>query len=64
MAMVNANVTADVVEAQEFPQLARKHRVSGVPKTVINDGAGEFVGAQPEEAQVAAVVAAATRPKG
>lgn len=56
--MVNEHVTADVVEAQEFPTLARKHRVSGVPKTVLNDGASEFVGAQPEEVQVEAVVKA------
>lgn len=57
--MENANITAEVVEAQEFPELARKHRVSGVPKTVLNDGAGEFVGAQPEAVQVAAVLKAA-----
>lgn len=57
--MENANITAEVVEAQEFPELARKHRVSGVPKTVLNDGTGEFVGAQPEAVQVAAVLKAA-----
>ena len=54
--MENANITADVVEATEFPLLARKYRVQGVPKTVINGGAGEFVGAQPESLQVAEVV--------
>ena len=57
--MVSANITAEVVEATEFPELARKHRVSGVPKTVINDGQAEFVGAQPEAIQVSAVLKAA-----
>lgn len=50
--MENANVTAEVIEATEFPMLARKHRVMGVPKTVLNDGALDFVGAQPEPVQV------------
>ena len=59
MAMVNAQITADVVEAQEFPELARRHKVRGVPKTVINDGIAEFVGAQPEELQVEAVLVGA-----
>ena len=30
-------VVADVVEVQEFSDLARAYRVMGVPKTVIND---------------------------
>lgn len=60
MAMENGQVTADVVEAQEFPEMAQKDRVSGVPKTVIEAGGGrsEFVGALPEDDQVAAVVGA------
>jgi predicted DsbA family dithiol-disulfide isomerase len=57
LAMVNSNVTADVVEAQEFPDLARRYRVSSVPKTVINDTA-EFVGAMPEELFLNAVLQA------
>ena len=57
--MESAHITADVVEATEFPALARKHRVQGVPKTVLNDGALDFVGAQPEEAQVEFVLRAA-----
>jgi len=40
-------VTADVIEAMEFPDLARRYGVRGVPKIVINDSA-EFVGALPE----------------
>jgi hypothetical protein len=61
MAMENANITAEVVEAQEFPALARKNRVQGVPKTVVTGTLApvEFVGAQPEEVQIAAVLKAA-----
>ena len=48
MAQESARVTADVVEIQEFPQLAEAYRVMGVPKTVINDSV-QFTGAVPEE---------------
>ena len=47
MAIVNPHITADVVEVSEFPDLARRYAVRGVPKTVIND-AVEFVGNVPE----------------
>lgn len=47
MAMDNPNVRADVVEVQEFPLLAQRYMVSGVPKTVINNKV-QFVGAVPE----------------
>ena len=40
-------ITADGVEVTGFPDLARRHRVSSVPKTVVGES-GEFVGAQPE----------------
>lgn len=58
LAIESPRVTADVVEVSEFPQMARKFRVQGVPKTVIN-GAVELVGAQPEAAFLAAVQKAA-----
>lgn len=48
MAIENDNIRADMVEAVEFPHLAQKYRVMGVPKTVIND-VREIVGAVPEE---------------
>ena len=48
MAMENGHVKADVVEVQEFPQIAQKYRVMGVPKTVINETT-QFIGAVPEE---------------
>lgn len=47
MAVESARVTADVIEAMEFPDMARRYSVRGVPKIVINDRV-EFVGAQPE----------------
>ena len=48
MAMESPRVVADVVEVQEFPQLASAYGVRGVPKTVIND-AVQFSGAVSEE---------------
>ena len=35
--MENELITADAVEVSEFPHLAQKYRVMGVPKTVINE---------------------------
>lgn len=48
MALENKLISADVVEVQEFPNLARLYNVSGVPKTVINDVV-QFVGSLPED---------------
>jgi len=47
MAVESEHVTADVIEATEFPDLARRYAVRGVPKIVVNDKI-EFVGALPE----------------
>ena len=35
--MASELVTADMVEAMEFPHLANKYDVYGVPRTVINE---------------------------
>lgn len=48
-AIGSSKVKGYVYEAMEFQELSRKYRVSGVPKTVINDGAGEYVGGYPED---------------
>lgn len=48
MAVENEKIKADMVEAIEFPHLAQKYRVVGVPKTIINEKR-EIVGAVPEE---------------
>ena len=45
-AMANEHITGDMVEVSEFPHLAVKYEVQGVPKTVINED-HDIVGAQP-----------------
>ncbi|OQY23591.1 MAG: glutaredoxin [Chloroflexi bacterium] len=47
MAVASPMVQADMVEAQEFPQLSNKYQVMGVPRTVINETA-HLEGAAPE----------------
>ena len=37
LAMASDLITADMVEANEFPQLSNKYQVYGVPRTVIED---------------------------
>ncbi len=44
-----------MVEATEFPELANRHNVHGVPQTTINDGAANVVGAVPEDDLVNAI---------
>lgn len=51
MAFASSNITAYAVEATEFPDLARRYKVTGVPKTVVNDDV-EILGALPEDAFV------------
>ena len=41
-------VLAEGVEAMEFQELSQSYDISGVPDTIINDGAGRIVGAVPE----------------
>ena len=48
MALENPNITAAVVDTTQFPDLVRHYRITGVPKTVVNDRV-EILGAQPEE---------------
>jgi thioredoxin family protein len=60
MAFANPNITATAVEATEFPDLARRYRVSGVPKTVVTGSHGdvEILGALPQDAFVEQVLSA------
>ena len=37
MARVSSNVKADMIDSSQFPHLAKKYNVSGVPHTVINE---------------------------
>jgi len=48
LAMLNKNVTGEMVEAQTFYELSEKFNVTGVPKIIINDSL-ELVGNQPIE---------------
>jgi glutaredoxin-like protein len=52
MAMESDLVTADMVEATEFPHLAQKYQVMGVPRTVINETVFQE-GAAPEGMMIA-----------
>ena len=56
-AIANPNVKAEIIECQEFPEVAQHYQVMGVPKTVINDRT-EFVGAVPDEVFVNAILQA------
>jgi predicted DsbA family dithiol-disulfide isomerase len=51
MAFANPLITAYAVEATEFPDLARRYQVSGVPKTVVNEEV-EILGGLPQDAFV------------
>jgi hypothetical protein len=55
MAFLNPHVTSTTVQATEFYELSRQHRVTGVPKTIVND-AIEILGALPEPEFVRAVL--------
>jgi alkyl hydroperoxide reductase subunit F len=56
-AMANENIRADMVEASQFPHLAHRYEVSGVPKTIVND-VHAFEGALPAEAVYLEIVKA------
>ena len=47
MAMASDKVRAEIIDSEEFPELSRRYRVGGVPKTMLNYQT-EFVGAAPE----------------
>ena len=57
MAIASTRVTAECIEATEFPELSQRYRVMAVPKIVIND-AVEFEGAIPERDFLGAVLRA------
>jgi Thioredoxin domain len=55
MAFANPHITATAVEATEFMDLTRHYRVTGVPKTIVNETT-EILGALPEEMFVRAAL--------
>ncbi len=60
LAMANHHISATVIEVEEFPDLAQRYQIRGVPKTVINDTA-EFVGAVPDEVFLSAILQALSK---
>ena len=60
-AIASEKITADGIEVTGFPDLARRYRVSSVPKTVVG-AMGEFVGAQSEAALLQHVLKEAEAP--
>ncbi|MCC6988561.1 MAG: thioredoxin family protein [Acidobacteria bacterium] len=55
LAYANPHITADAVDAQEFMDLSRRYRITGVPKTIVNDTV-EILGGLPEADFVDAVL--------
>ncbi len=58
-AMESEMVHASMVEATEFPQLANRYQVSGVPHTVFGESQQPMIGAYPEGAAVVMLLAIA-----
>jgi alkyl hydroperoxide reductase subunit AhpF len=58
MAIASPRITAECIEATEFPELSQRYRVMAVPKIVINDKL-QFEGAIPEKDFLGAVLRAA-----
>lgn len=62
LAMESPLVQAEMIEATEFPDLARQFNVGGVPQTTINSGAGTIIGALPEVELLAEIQKAVENP--
>jgi Thioredoxin domain len=60
MAMESDLITAESIEATEFPDLSRQFRVMAVPRTVVNDRTA-FEGAMPESMFVDRILEAAQK---
>jgi glutaredoxin-like protein len=58
LAVESEQISAAMVESSEFPHLANRYQVSGVPHTVIGDSLQPMVGAYPEAAAVDMILAA------
>jgi glutaredoxin-like protein len=63
-AMESKKVSASMVEATEFPHLANKYQVSGVPHTVIGESPQAMIGAYPDAAAADMVLAVVQGGKG
>lgn len=58
IAFLNDKITARMIESYEFPEMAKKHNLSSVPKIVVKKGNKkvEFVGALPEDQFIQKVI--------
>lgn len=61
LSIANQHVKSEVIEVNEFPELAERYSVTAVPITVINDALA-IPGAVPEQVLVEQVVKAAASP--
>lgn len=59
MAIESSQVMADVIEVSEFPEIAERYQVYGVPKVVLNEK-HSFEGALPEAQFLSEVIGAAS----
>jgi glutaredoxin-like protein len=57
MAFENPNIRGEMIEASEFPDVARRYQVMGVPRTVINEDVS-LEGAHPEHSVLDGVLRA------
>jgi len=48
MAIASDLIRAEVIDAEEFPEVAARYNVGPVPKTLVNYST-DFIGAAPEE---------------
>jgi hypothetical protein len=48
MAIASDMIRTEVIDAEEFPEVAARYNVGPVPKTLVNYST-EFIGAAPEE---------------
>jgi len=61
-ALVNDRIVAEGVEANEFPELSQRNRISGVPDTIVTGAnATRVLGAQPEHAFAEALLQVSAR---
>lgn len=63
MAMESELVSADMIEASEYPELADRYQVYGVPLTVVNDKY-RIEGGMPEPYFVAQILSSLGLPVG
>jgi glutaredoxin-like protein len=56
MAMASPRITAEAIEATEFPELVNRYGVMGVPKIVVNE-TNEVEGAVPEQVLLDMIIA-------